>query len=72
MGLHSADRMCVRCGNLMRQPCYCCRNDMHRPTLGPNLETLYHKNKCESDNLLQAYSAYSVRFDKLHASNARQ
>jgi len=47
MGSHCGDRMCVRCGNLMRQLCYRCRNDMHGTTLGPNLETLDRKNKCE-------------------------
>lgn len=46
MGLHCADRMCVGGENLVRQLCYRCRNDMHRPTLGPNLETLDRKNKC--------------------------
>ena len=48
MSLHCADRTYVRCRNLTRQLCYHCRNDMHRPTLGPDLETLDHKNKCES------------------------
>lgn len=53
MGLRCADRTYVRCRNLMRQLCYHCRNDMHRPTLGPELETLDRKNKREC-NLLHA------------------
>ena len=76
MGLRCADRTYVRCRNLMRQLCYHCRNDMHRPTLGPetgNPRPQKQVRDCESATYcMQAYSAYSICFYKLHASNPRQ